>query len=166
MDVTEALRGEHGALYSLFDAFEALLMEEGTGDKGRVASVLARSLRPVLRSHARVEDELLFELVVKEGTEQAGPAQAMLEEHEEVAELLALVEAEEDPAAARARLLDVLDRAREHFRKEELVAFPAAARALGSARLAELGEEWAVRRDVRGGRGVAEDAGGRSSRRG
>ncbi len=141
MRITDALLGEHGVLYALFDRIEAEL--EGGAD----SAPHARVLEAVLRSHARTEDELLFEEMASREGGDGGPAPAMIEEHEEVATLLDRAErvSGED---LRKVLTEVMALARDHFRREEDAAFPVAETMLGDARLRELGAEWGARRRV------------------
>lgn len=139
MRITDALLGEHGVLYALFDHLEADL------DDGADPVAHARLLRAVLHGHARTENALLFEEMA---SRMNGPGDAMLREHEEVADLLARTETA-DGEELSDLLRDVMDLARRHFRREEEAAFPAAEDLLQPARLRALGAEWGVRRDVR-----------------
>lgn len=141
MRITDALLGEHGVLYALFDRIEADL--EGGADP----APHARILEAVLRSHARTEDELLFEEMASREGGDGGPAPAMIEEHEEVAALLDRA-GTSDGDELRQVLTEVMALARDHFRREEDAAFPVAETMLGDARLRELGAEWGARRRV------------------
>lgn len=142
MRITDALLGEHAVLYALFDRIEADL-EEG-GDP----APHARVLDALLRSHARAEDELLFEEMASREEGSGGPAPAMIEEHEEVAALLDRIERAGDDQL-RHLLTEVMALARDHFRREEQAGFPMAEAILGDARLRELGAAWGERRRVR-----------------
>ncbi|MDX1622906.1 MAG: hypothetical protein R3199_02880 [Gemmatimonadota bacterium] len=140
----DALLGEHAVLYAWFDAVEEAISSEAPGGD---PLLVASPLLATLASHARIENELLFEPAVEELGEAAGPVTVMIDEHEEI-------EASAELAVGRRegvgeRMLEVLARAREHFEKEERVAFAHAERALGEKRSRELGTEWAARRGVR-----------------
>jgi len=53
-----------------------------------------------------------------------------------------------DALLGRSLLRAAIALARDHFRKEEMVAFPLAAATMGEAELRTLGGEWARRRRV------------------
>ena len=140
MRITDAFLGEHAVLYALFDHLEDEL-EAGADPEPHAAL-----LRRVLHAHATAEDELLFdELAERAG---GGPAGAMIEEHQEVADLLGRTRSA-GPDDLPDLLREVMAVARAHFRREEEAAFPLADELLDPGRLRALGAEWSVRRDVR-----------------
>lgn len=141
--ITDALRGEHGALYALFGSIRALL-EEAPADGAR-ARRLAHLLAPVLASHAGLEDGLL--LAAFQGAEP-GPLAAMAEEHRGIEARIEALAREPDDARVRDLLEELLDAARDHFEREEVAAFPYADAHLEDAVLRRLGTEWAARRGV------------------
>lgn len=142
--ITDALLGEHGVFYRLFDHCEAGLsgwgLEQVQAAGAQVASALA--------SHAQVEDELLFTSLEEHLPADAGPLVVMRMEHQEIEGGLEKLPSVTDPEAARALLARILHTARDHFAKEEQVLFPLAGERLGEARLQELGRHWAARRGV------------------
>jgi iron-sulfur cluster repair protein YtfE (RIC family) len=139
MKATEALLGEHGTFYLLFDHLEGA----AAGDCRAGAALLAAALIP----HAQFENERLFPaLEARIGPE--GPLAVMRAEHDEIEGTLRSLAALTDPAEAQRRLRHAIAVARDHFRKEEMVLFPLAERALGAAALERLGAEWAAARGV------------------
>lgn len=147
IDIVNALLGEHGVLYAWFDAVEETLK---SGPAAAEVAGLARRMASVLGSHARVENELLLDEAARRGAEE-GPLAVMRREHEEIEELLgeAVAASAADPDRASGLLREAIAVARDHFEKEELAAFPLAARVLGPGALAEAGARWAERRRVR-----------------
>jgi len=140
--ITDAPLGEHAVLYTLFDHVESELAS------GRDPAAFVGVLDAVLRSHARVEDELLFDVIGIEAGQVGGPAAAMIEEHREVSELLDRARRVEGDEAGVV-LRDVIALARRHFRREEEAAFPMAEEFFDASRLREMGAAWGIRRDVR-----------------
>jgi hemerythrin-like domain-containing protein len=92
-------------------------------------------------------NELLFDSLDDE--HRAGPIAAMYQEHEEIEALLEQAIECADAAEAAELLLEAIGMAREHFLKEEQIAFPLAEELLDTAKLDALGERWAQRRSVR-----------------
>lgn len=146
MKITDAFLGEHGVFYAQLDHLDAVLDgEPGLEAVQGLAGLLASALAP----HASLENELLFDLAAARPGGEGGPMEAMHGEHDEIEALLAGVLEATDAERARGDLREVLDRAREHFRREEEMAFRVAEKLLGAEELEELGREWARRRDVR-----------------
>lgn len=144
MRITDALLGEHAVLYALFDHVESELAA------GSEPAPFVGVLDAVLRSHARLEDELLFNVMASETGPGGGPATAMIAEHREVGELLDRARrVAGDEARAILGLGDVIAVARNHFRREEEAAFPMAEELFDASRLREMGAAWGIRRDVR-----------------
>lgn len=141
MHITDALLGEHGVLYALFDHVESDL--SAGGDPTPYVAILDA----LLRSHAHAEDELLFDEMADVMGGEGGPAAVMIQEHRDVAELLdRAARAGDDELGAILR--EVIALARSHFRKEEEAAFPMAERLFDPPRLREMGAAWGVRRNV------------------
>lgn len=142
--ITDALLGEHGVFYRLFDHCEAGVsgwgLERVQAAGAQVASALA--------SHAQIEDELLFTSLEEHLPREMGPLAVMRMEHQEIEGGLEKLPDATGAEAARALLTRVLHTARDHFAKEEQVLFPLAEERLGEARLQELGRQWAGRRGV------------------
>lgn len=140
MRITDALVGEHGALFPLLDEIE----RAGPREDAEVRAQ-ARLLASTLLGHALAEDELLFAAMEAEGA-LAGPLAAMRAEHEEIEAALTRAATAPGPGEAAEDLLRAVAVARGHFQKEEQVLFPAAEELLGEAVLVGLGERWAERR--------------------
>lgn len=167
MKITDALLGEHGILYVLLDACRATLDGDGptapaggarragrrNGAPGaETVGAVCRLLGVVLPAHARIENELLLDEAARNGAgDGGGPLQVMREEHDLIEELLDEARAsleEGQPERCRVLLLEAMRTARDHFRKEEVAAFPAAERILDDQTLREAGRAWAGRRGL------------------
>jgi hemerythrin-like domain-containing protein len=142
--ITDALLGEHGALYAEFDRLEEELPHVAAVAEVRVQAELLSS---ALVSHARIEDELLFDRMLGAGADP-GLLGLMAEEHAQIADRLARAQGTGDLEVARMELLEAIAMARDHFAKEERLAFPLAASVLDTKALEALGAAWAGRRDV------------------
>ncbi|TFG42670.1 MAG: hemerythrin domain-containing protein [Gemmatimonadales bacterium] len=144
MKITDALLGEHGAFYAQFDRLEETIPHTtSVGEVREQAALLAAALV----SHAQLEDTLLFERMRGAGADE-GLLSTMESEHTEIAGLLTRAQGTSDAAMAREALLDAVSLARDHFAKEEQVAFPMAESIVGEAGLAALGARWSARREV------------------
>ncbi|HET9982322.1 MAG TPA: hemerythrin domain-containing protein [Longimicrobiales bacterium] len=145
MRITHAFLGEHGVFYAQLAELERAARDEDLAGLQRRAALLASALA----SHARLEDELLFDFL------EAGPGaehpilRMMREEHDEIETALRAVQQVRDAARARELLLEMIRTARDHFEKEERVVFPLAEDALSEAEQHRLGERWAGARGVR-----------------
>lgn len=144
MRMTDALRGEHGVFYALFDHLEqAIDRTESLEEIRAEAAQLSAALVP----HARLENEVLFPRAeAKLGS--GGPIAVMRAEHEEIEATLSSVGAVADLAEARQRVRRTIALAREHFRKEEVVLFPLIDEQLSATVLEQLGARWAEARGV------------------
>ncbi|MEB2311009.1 MAG: hemerythrin domain-containing protein [Sorangiineae bacterium] len=142
MRITDALLGEHGVFYALFDQLEASLAEVGTA---RELAVAVELLRAALVSHARLEDELLFPELRGEGE---GSSPGGRSESHEIDGLLGRVVAMTDIEAMRAAVSSLLELMREHFIKEERMVLRAAASRFDESKQQELGRQWAKLRSV------------------
>lgn len=144
MNIIDALLGEHGVLYALFDqAEEEASNARSLKDVTTVAGIVLRTLV----SHAHIEDEVLFPAMEKRIGPDASLV-AMREEHEEIRRILEGVRKAKQPASAAHVLSSALSLARDHFEKEERVLFGQARKALGCHALKELGDQWADMRRV------------------
>jgi len=144
MKITDALLGEHGAFYAQFDRLDEQL--PGCRDVAEVREQAAL-LASALVSHARLEDELLFTAMETAGVDP-GLLASMATEHGEIADRLSRAQGTAELVLARNELLEAVSMARDHFAKEERLAFPLADERLGTPLLQELGAAWAARRDV------------------
>ena len=144
MRITEALHAEHATLYAQLDFLaRAAAASPGAAEARAYAAILGAALR----SHADLEDELLFaELERQLGA--MGQLTVMRAEHEELQatlELLSELCGDQDPAPLLRRLVDV---ARAHFDKEEQVLFPIADDAVPAWRSEDAAKRWAERRFI------------------
>jgi len=144
MKITDALLGEHGAFYAQFDRLEDTLPHTTSAGEVREQAAL---LAAALISHAQLEDTLLFERMRAAGGDE-GLLSTMESEHTDIARLLRRAQGSQDVSAARDDLLEAVALAREHFAREEQVAFPMAERIVGAAGLTALGARWSARREV------------------
>jgi len=144
MKITDALLGEHGAFYAQFDRLDEQLPScRDVAEVREQAALLASALV----SHARLEDEQLFAAMARAGADP-GLIASMESEHEVIADRLSRAQGTADLTLARNELLEAVSLARDHFAKEERLAFPLANELLASAELLDLGAAWAERRDV------------------
>ncbi len=146
MRITEALLGEHGAMYPTLDLIEQTTRFAHLDElKTRVAC-----LRSALSSHARIEDELLkpaIEVWLPPPALTADGAAAP-PDHEIIDSGLTKVLAATEVEDARESLLDTLATTRAHFLKEETIIFGIATRELSEELQERLGTEWARRRGI------------------
>jgi hemerythrin-like domain-containing protein len=145
MTITDALRGEHGVLYAQFDYVLATLTHDHSLP---TVQALAALLDAGLRSHAMLEDHLLFSQPACVTNDIGGVLRLMEREHTEIAEDLDRISAARDAQQAAGILRDVVFNAREHFAREENATFPLAEELLGDVALHQLGKVWAERRGV------------------
>lgn len=144
MKLTDALLGEHGVFYALFEHIEQELPRMKTLGEVQCAAGL---LTAALVSHARIEDEQLFP-ALDPHLGPAGPLAVMRHEHTEIDGSLAEALRCDAHEAAVERLRYAIGVARDHFAKEEQVLFNIARRVLAEEELARLGERWAGVRGV------------------
>lgn len=144
MKLTDALLGEHGACYALFDHVEAALPRlETLTEVRRVAELVGGALL----SHSNLEDELLFPaLEARIGS--GGPLVVMRAEHNAIEGAIDAAIAAPDRDAAVAALRRAIAIVRPHFKKEERVLFAIAAQRLGDDELERLGAAWARARGI------------------
>jgi iron-sulfur cluster repair protein YtfE (RIC family) len=145
MKITDAFLGEHGVFYAQFDALDSTLGGEPGLDVVRAQVAL---LDAALAPHAQLENELLFEPLAEALGDAAGPVPVMLAEHDEIDAMLQRAARATSAQAARDLLRRVVELARDHFEKEERIAFPLAESVLSAEKLRRLGEEWSRRRRV------------------
>jgi iron-sulfur cluster repair protein YtfE (RIC family) len=144
MKITDAFLGEHGVFYAQLDHAEDLLARQPTAAQVQSMSAV---IAAALVQHAQLENDLLFAAMENE-LGAGGPTPEMRNEHDRIERLLEAVATASSVASATELLRDAIAEARDHFRKEEQVAFPLAEQVLGSDRLSELGRSWAERRGV------------------
>ena len=147
MDILSALSGEHGPLRHLLDALRLSSPQLSAGEL-RAATLLAAE---AIESHAKLEDELLFEPLAASGRMPDGPVEAMRAEHARIESLFGqlLAPADEPGRPDPQRTVGLLvETVRHHFSHEENALFPLAAGALGPGLRADLGARWARQRGV------------------
>lgn len=147
MDIVSALRGEHGPLRHMLDVLR-LAAPRFSPAEMRVAALLTSE---AVESHARIEDELLFNALIDSGRIPAGPVEAMRAEHSRIESLFGqLLAPEETPGRPPTeRTVAVLvETIRHHFAHEEQVLFRMAGDLLPAELLDSLGRLWAERRSV------------------
>lgn len=140
MTIMDALLGEHGALYAMFDHIE----KDTSADRIQAQAAL---LNAVLLSHAVIENDVFFPALAEKIGRQ-GPLAVMEMEHAHIEEALEGVATIEKPEEARALVLQTIALAREHFAKEEQILFMIAEQHLDPAATRDLAQTWAERRNV------------------
>ncbi len=143
MLITDALLGEHGVFYLLFQDIEQALpaIENLAILQNRIAP-LAFSLE----AHASLEDELLFTALEPHLGTQGGPLAVMRMEHDQIVNLLERIPSAPDLAQTRALAAQMIEVSRGHFRKEEQALFRMAQKFLDEDELSALGAKWSARR--------------------
>jgi hemerythrin-like domain-containing protein len=142
--VQDYLEADHRVMSGIMDGVEAMLDD---GEVERAGAHFA-DLDALLRSHIRIEDEVLFP-VFDARTRLWGPTQVMLMEHRRVEQLLteigaALDEGAATSAAAKLQALRAL--LVEHGRKEERIVYPQTDETLTPDERRALIEEMVARR--------------------
>jgi hemerythrin-like domain-containing protein len=142
--LTDALLGEHGIFYSLFDQIEALAKSEGSAAQIQCTTMV---LNVVLMQHANLEEELLFPALERViGSD--GPLAVMRADHVEIEQLLEQIEDARNVEDGAFLVTEALSLARSHFQKEEQVLFGMALQLLDDETLNQLGDAWAKARGV------------------
>jgi iron-sulfur cluster repair protein YtfE (RIC family) len=142
--LTDALLGEHGVLYAHFDRIEAVTAAATSLTQIQEVTVV---LSAVVRSHANLEEELLFP-ALEAHMGPAGPLAVMRAEHDEFEDALQQIQEARDlndGADCVARALSIV---RSHFQKEEEVLFSIARQMLDEETQIRLGKAWAAARHV------------------
>ncbi|MBV6433075.1 MAG: hypothetical protein IANPNBLG_03245 [Bryobacteraceae bacterium] len=147
MIITQALLGEHGAIYPLLELIERTSASASLEE----LKIRAGCLRSALGSHANLEDELLVPAIRSflPAPPLSGNGAPAPSDHQVIDACLTRVLSTPQVEEARQSLLDAVAETRKHFLKEETVIFQLAARELPMERQEELGAEWARRRGVR-----------------
>jgi hemerythrin-like domain-containing protein len=144
MKITEALLAEHVVFHCIFDQIEQTLPRLGTTAEVRS---LAGLLEAMLRTHTRVEDELLIE-PLEHCFEQIGQRETFHEEHEQIDAGLVQSQRSRRMAEAKRLLLEAVLTCRKHFDKEERLVFPLAEEVLNQRTLTALGRRWREQRSA------------------
>ena len=144
MKITDALLGEHGVIHQVFARAEEALGRARHVDEARA---IIGFVDDVLRSHAKVEDDLLFP-ALETAIGAIGPMAVMRMEHQEIEEALDDAAGAEDLEDAIVAVTRAIEVARPHFHKEEIVLFRLAVEAIPAAELERLGRLWGERRKI------------------
>jgi hemerythrin-like domain-containing protein len=145
MKLIDALLGEHGAFYALFDSIEQ--MASTSGDIAQIDTAMA-VLATELNAHAAFEEKLLFPALERHtGTKKL--LAEMVAEHQDIRHGLERIENARDINEAAEAVQQTMAAARRHFRKEETVLYPLAKKVLDDETLTQLGEAWAAARAVK-----------------
>jgi hemerythrin-like domain-containing protein len=142
MKITEALLAEHVVFHNLFDYVERTVPKVRTLAEVRG---LASLLIIMLRSHTKVEDRLLV-APLEAAFSQMGQSENFHEEHDQIEEQLASIDAIRRILLAKRRLLQAVVLCRKHFDKEERIVFPMAEKQLSAKSLLLLGKRWEEQR--------------------
>jgi hemerythrin-like domain-containing protein len=142
--LTDALLGEHGVLYAHFDRIEAVTAAATSLNQIQEATML---LSAVVRSHANLEEELLFP-ALEAHMGPAGPLAVMRTEHDEIEHAFGQIEAARNLDDGVDRVARALSIVRNHFQKEEEVLFSIARQILDEETQVRLGQAWAEARRV------------------
>lgn len=146
MRITQALLGEHGAMYPLLDYMEK------SAPLASLEQIRAHThlLQAALLTHADLEEALLRPALLPYlAAAETGPDGVLPPTDHQIiaAGLTSVIEAAEENVA-RQRLLDTIAVTRTHFRKEENEIFPIVGRHLAVELQQELGARWAALRNV------------------
>ncbi|MFB6263172.1 MAG: hemerythrin domain-containing protein [Bradymonadaceae bacterium] len=144
MEITDAIRGEHAVYYAWLDEFEELA---GAESPDVAVPRFAALFQSALAGHAMLEDKLLFDRLASIDAARE-PLEAVREDHHRLNDALTELRECDPGREGRERAGDIVDLAREHFRREEERIFPLAEEELRGEVLREAGAEWADRRDV------------------
>jgi len=144
MKLTDALLGEHGMLYALFERIDELI--SSTDDIHEIRGALS-ILDAQLRSHAKIEEDLLFPRL-EPYLGQMGPISVMLSEHRVIDHHMDAAKTATDLETLKRHIRGLLEVSRSHFQKEEMVLFAMARQFLDDDELAQLGDDWAATRKV------------------
>ena len=140
-DAFALLKADHQLVKALFDDFRKLVDEDGpTNEKGAIA----RRICDELSAHAQMEEEIFYP-AYKDAVRSRDDKELYfeaLEEHHVVDLVMPEVKSTEtdaDEFGAKAKVLK--DLIEYHAQEEEKQMFPKARKAMGAARLKQLGQE-------------------------
>ena len=144
MKITDAFIGEHAVLYAQLDHLEEAVPAART--MGEIKA-MAALLEAALKSHAELEDDLLFN-GLEPGLDQMGKLEKVQHEHDAICKGLDQVRASRTRKDAQRRLLNVVHLTRKEFDLEDRILFRLAEDLLREDTLRKLGRQWAQRRIV------------------
>lgn len=154
-DIVDGLLGEHAVFYHLFDVIETRLDGAAGGGPGpdpdadpgpEGVRALGEVLAALLKRHAQLEEELLFERV-EQALGGRAPLDPLRNQHDDIETTLgaALARSGEETAWMLREAIAVC---MDHFMQEETQVFPIARDVLDEAALREIGAAWAKAREV------------------
>src|SRR6185436_2635987 len=144
MKITDAFIAEHAVLYAQLDHLETAIPAARTAGE---IKAMAGVLEAALRSHADLEDELLFN-GLEPGLDQMGKLEKVQHEHDAICKGLELVRQARSRQGAQRRLMNVVHLTRKEFDLEDRVIFRMAEEILREETLQKLGKAWARQRIV------------------
>lgn len=144
MKITDAFIGEHAVLYAQLDHLDEAVPAART--MGEIKA-MAALLEAALKSHAELEDDLLFN-GLEPGLDQMGKLEKVQHEHDAICKGLDQVRASRTRKDAQRRLLNVVHLTRKEFDLEDRILFRLAEDLLREDTLRKLGRQWAQRRIV------------------
>jgi hemerythrin-like domain-containing protein len=144
MKITDAFIAEHAVLYAQLDHLETAIPAARTAGE---IKAMAGVLEAALRTHADLEDELLFN-GLEPGLDQMGKLEKVQHEHDAICKGLELVRQARSRQDAQRRLMNVVHLTRKEFDLEDRVIFRMAEEILREETLQKLGKAWARHRIV------------------
>lgn len=144
MKITDAFIAEHAVLYAQLDHLEDAIPAARTAGE---IKAMAGLMEAALRSHAHLEDELLFN-ALQVGLEQLGKLEKVQHEHDAICHGLEQVRAARTRQEAQRRLLNVVRLTRKEFDLEDRILFRLADEQMNGETLQKLGRAWARQRAV------------------
>lgn len=144
MKITDAFIAEHAVLYAQLDHLEKVVPAART--LGEIKA-LAGLLEAALRTHAELEDQLLFN-GLEPGLDQMGKLEKVQHEHGAICQGLERIRQSRTKKDAQRRLLNVVHLTRKEFDLEDRVIFRLAEELLREETLKHLGKAWARQRLV------------------
>lgn len=144
MKITDAFTAEHAVLYTQLDHLEQAIPAAKTAGE---VKAMAGLLDSALRTHAALEDELLFN-GLEPGLDQMGKLEKVQHEHDAICKGLEHVRETRTLKEAQRRLLSVVHLTRKEFDLEDRVIFRLAEEILREETLHQLGKAWAKQRLV------------------
>jgi len=144
MKITDAFIAEHAVLYAQLDHLEHAIPAAKTAAE---VKAMAGVLEAALRTHADLEDQLLFNHL-EPGLDQMGMLEKVQHEHGAIAEGFRRVQQARTRTDAQRRLLNIIHLTRKEFDLEDRVLFRIAEETLRSETLMKLGKMWARERIV------------------
>lgn len=144
MKITDAFIAEHAVLYAQLDHLEHAIPAAKTAGE---IKAMAGLLEAALRTHADLEDELLFN-GLEPGLDQMGKLEKVQHEHDAICKGLELVRYSRSKQDAARRLLNVVHLTRKEFDLEDRLIFRLAEEVLRGETLEKAGRAWARQRGV------------------